>query len=177
MPELPGQTKWDDPFENIEIGVSIQNIIFQVFSVLLVFHKKISNMILILICMAYNIFQLHIEGQIGTDCCHPSKTFLAIFTFFKIIVYLIFTPFRHVIWDPVSKGEVNFSIILFYPTFHFLLLSFLFDDLPTTFLATHVYIPVSEGETDRISWTYGIPGSEGVRIITWKDNCQTTLIP
>ena len=31
-----------------------------------------------------------------------------------------------------------------------------------------MYIPVSEGETDRISWTYGIPGSEGVRIITWK---------
>ena len=57
--------------------------------VLLVFQKKIPNMILILICMAYNIFQLHIEGQIGTDCCHPSKTFLAIFKIIWIIVFFL----------------------------------------------------------------------------------------
>ena len=36
--------------------------------------------------------------------------------------------------------------------------------LPTTFLATQVYMPVSEVETLRISWTYGIPGSEARRI-------------
>ena len=30
-------------------------------------------------------------------------------------------------------------------------------DLPTTFLATQVYMPVSDVDTLRISWTYGIP--------------------
>ena len=94
------------------------------------------------IFLHFLLILLHRVGYMGTDCCLPSLTFLfqsmtCPKDFLRPMCTFQGKKFKFII---LSFNFCPLILLLF--TITLILLSF--NDLPTTFLATHVYIPVSE---------------------------------